>query len=130
MSAERIALISESLYQYRMRPNSTMTNSVIKKSGMAIHHLYELEEIYRFMKVQKLLEDNQGLFASILERYVESGYKFLAAENKKAYVEETKRLVAKTGIEPHRFTLCYDLVHGKKVRRNVYRWRRSLRRKR
>lgn len=129
LSAERIALISESLYQYRMRPNSTMTNSVIKKSGMAIHHLYELEEIYRFMKVQKLLEDNQGLFASILERYVESGYKFLAAENKKAYVEETKRLVAKTGIEPHRFTLCYDLVHGKKVRRNVYRWRRSLRRK-
>ncbi|MBS5292123.1 MAG: glycosyltransferase [Sutterella wadsworthensis] len=127
LSAERIVFTSESLYLYRLRPNSTMTNSVIKKSGMAVHHLYELEEIYRFMKVQKLFENNQPLFASILERYVESGYKFLAAEDKSEYVEETKRLVAKTGIEPHRFTLCYDLVHGKKVRRNVYRWRRSLR---
>ena len=124
---QSVLFTSESLYLYRLRPNSTMTNSVIKKSGMAVHHLYELEEIYRFMKVQKLFENNQPLFASILERYVESGYKFLAAEDKSEYVEETKRLVAKTGIEPHRFTLCYDLVHGKKVRRNVYRWRRSLR---
>lgn len=124
-----IGLMEEVYYNYRKRDDSTMGNSEKKTSGMAIHHLYNLEAIHKIWAENKYLEKHSALFEYIFEMYVQQAFKFLCDEDRYDFIEKLKSLTSLFGIIPKRFTLIYDLVHNNRIVPLKYKWSRSIRKK-
>ena len=127
--ARSIALSDNILYNYRIRSNSIMGKSYVKKRGMAIHHIYELDHIYQFWRINNFLNSNKDLFRFLVEKYVQAGWKYVHDEDKAKYISEVKTYAQYWGIEPKRYTLAFDLIHNNKINQKKYRAILSARKK-
>ena len=127
--ARKIALSSHVLYNYRIRKNSIMGNSYVKKKGMAIHHIYELDNVYQFLEKNNFLNSNKDLFQFLIEKYIHAGWKYVHDEDKDIYISETKQYINSWHIEPKRYTLAFDLINNNKINQKKYRTVLSLRKK-
>lgn len=127
--AKKIALFKASLYNYRIRDDSIMGESKAKKSGMAIHHIFQLERIHDLWTRNGFLNKHQHLFDFIFNEYVAQGYKYLPAVEKDLYIEEVKKCTQLWNLKLQRFTLSYDLVKGNQISLVKYRWVRSIRKR-
>ncbi len=126
---DEIGLMKEVYYNYRKRDDSTMGNSEKKTLGMTIHHLYNLEAIYKIWSDNKYLDKHNALFKHIFELYVQQAYKFLCDEEREDFIEKLKSLTDNIGIQPQRFSLTYDLIHNNRIMPFKYRLAKSIRKK-
>ena len=127
--ANQVGTMKEVFYNYRQRNDSTMGMSLQKKPGMAIHHLYNLEVIYKIWSENNYLVSHRDFFEHIFERYVQQSMKFLCSEDKAEFVAKLKTLLIDFGIQPKRFSLIFDLIHNKRIVPIKYKWAQSIRKK-
>ena len=127
--AKQVALSDAVLYNYRIRDDSIMGLSKTKKKGMAIHHLYELQNVYQIWSQNGFLKTNRNLFQYLFEVYAQEGWKYLHDDDKAEYKAEALACAQKWGVYPRRFTLAYDLIAGNSIFMPKYRWARSLRKR-
>ena len=127
--ARKIATMKNVFYNYRMREESIMGASDQKKPGMAIHHIYNLRELYFVWKNNGFLKNHRNLFLFVFETYVLQGYKFLNSKDRDKFVTELNELVSEIDFKPQKFTLTNDLIKGNKIFNLKYKWAKSLRKK-
>ena len=61
--------------------------------------------------------------------YVEEGYKYLNNNDKQEYVNTLKKLCSKVNFKPKRYSLTYDMLHGKPIFEFKYKLARSIRKR-
>lgn len=127
--AKEIATLKATFYNYRMRADSIMGASDRKKPRMAIHHLFNLKNVFDCWERSGFLSKHRNLFSFVFEMYVLQGYKFLYEADKVEFVEELNRLVESIKFKPPKCSLTYDLVNNKPLLPIKYRWAKSLRKK-
>lgn len=72
----KIFFIKKELYIYYRRQSSIMANTFQKKEGVAIHHLYILDDLYDFWTKKGLLPENRIEFQKIVLSFFSFAYKF------------------------------------------------------
>lgn len=127
--ANQIATIKNVFYNYRKRDDSIMGSSHKKKPGMAIHHLYNLENIYDVWRENGFWQKHKPLFEFVFEQYTQQGFKYLCPEDQEEFIKNVKSLVFKFNLKPKRFSLTYDIVNDNRIMPFKYRWAKSIRKK-
>ena len=127
--ARKVALSDAVLYNYRVRDDSIMGASKTKKKGMAIHHLYGLQEIFQIWNQNGFLKSNKNLFQYLFEIYLQAGWEYVNEDDKAEYIAKASTCAKSWDLNPRRFTLAYDLIAGNTIFLPKYRWARSLRKK-
>lgn len=120
--ARKVAVLRRAIYNYRYsRPGSLMDLSRRKTKGMAIHHLYSLNDVFEFLYMSGKIEEYKSEAQFLFEKMFRYGYEYLCSEDVNSYIECARNLSKKWGIFPRKFTLAYDAMNGNVVIRFKYR---------
>lgn len=88
-----IMYLNNCMYFYRVSDNSIMSNTVNKKEGMAIHHIFLLDNIYTFLNKYSKFEENKKDFMRLCEYCFKSAVGYSPAQDvARCYAEMTSRL--------------------------------------
>jgi len=125
VSAESVVKINRVLYSYRnIREGSIMDLSREKKKGMAIHHLYCLDEMFASLNLKD--RDKRQIAQCLFEKIFKVGLNYINDDEKDEYVLHAKKIEEKYDIAPRICTYAYDAINGNAIRPIKYRWANSI----
>lgn len=127
--AKKIGVLENVFYHYRIHDDSIMGRSKSKSKGMAIHVIYGLEKIHNLWERNGFLNVIPGLFESVFEESIKSGFRYLHEEDNREFIDKTRFCVQTWNLRLMKFTLAYDLVKGNSISPTKYRWARSIRKR-
>lgn len=112
-SPRLVYFVKDRLYVYYRHPVSIMADTMKKKEGLSLHHLYILDELFQYWTKKKILPEYNGIFNRVFAAYFWFAYRYaLPYERSKVIYEATKRLRAwNTG--QYEDPLLEDLRDGK-----------------
>lgn len=95
----KVFFVKEKYYIYYRHQISIMSSTMNRTEGLAINHIFILDEVIEFWKKEKLLPKNNNIFNEIFAAYFWLSYRYcLPYERAWVIAEATKRLRAwKTG---------------------------------
>lgn len=109
----KIFFIKKELYIYYRRQSSIMANTFQKKEGVAIHHLYILDDLYDFWTKKGLLPENRIEFQKIVLSFFSFAYKFSPTFERARVVSEMISRLRKWNIGFESSPILDYLYNGK-----------------
>lgn len=104
--------VNEPLYNYWQNADSIIGNTVAKKEGQSIQHIYQLDSVHSFLKKHNALDSALRDFLSLCEYCFRSACRHAPSyEKAKCYAEMTARLRA-WALDYSDYPLLASLFHG------------------
>ena len=127
--SNKIAVISECPYNYRLHCNSIMASSRKRNRHLAKHFLFILDHIHDTWSKNHYLDNNTKLFQYLFENYVKIAYNYINTQDKNEFIQLMNVFSNKWQIYPRHYTLAYSIMHNTRPHKTIYRLINSFRKR-